>query len=43
MDLRKVREVDVARYLETTKEVIHNGPSVGADWHIAVEFSKVGL
>jgi hypothetical protein len=32
-----------SRYLETTKEVLNEGSSVGADRHIAVEFSKAGL
>ena len=31
MDLRKVRQVDAARYLETTKKVFNKGTSVGAD------------
>lgn len=32
-----------ARYLETTKEVLNKGSSIGGDRHIAVELSKAGL
>lgn len=31
------------RYLEATKEVLNEGPSVGADRHIAVELSEARL
>lgn len=34
---------DALRYLESTKKVLLEGSSVGADRHIAVEFSKAGL
>lgn len=37
------RHSDAPRYLETTKEVLNEGPSIGADRHITVELSKVGL
>lgn len=31
------------RYLEATKEVLNEGPSIGSDRHIAVELSEAGL
>lgn len=37
------RQGDAPRYLETAKEVLNEGPSIGADGHIAVELSKAGL
>lgn len=33
----------MAKYLEATKEILKQRPSVGSDRHIAVEFSKSGL
>lgn len=37
------RSDDGPWYLEVTEKVLHKGPGVGADRHVAVELSKAGL